>query len=350
MSNSDEPYRFKFHWLDENGNQKGMFRKKGQLDGEVLTLEETEIPIPAILQAQTVENRMLLTVPTGAEEYASLLFMPSSKSITDELKKRIDIGRSRTWAVHHKEQLTSAGRGNAYRDAVCPACTATLVLSDMPVTPQVYCHFCDSLSTIDQSPPQGEAKLGLCDECGMYSQPIRYSVFYFVFLLVVYWFKHGKAKKCRACMRSDAWKMLFGNLIFVLGVPNAIYQLIRSYSGGSIIEGVYAGLNSANIAARKANWGKATAGYRKVLESAGVSAGVKYNLGLALENAGSPDQAARSFELALDDCANYAPAYSHLVTLYNQLGEKEKLRELNSQWIDGAADGEDGAEPDEFAV
>ena len=337
MDFNDEPYRFKFHWLDENGNQQGVFRKKGEFHGDTLKLDDTELPAGAILQAQTFENKIMLTVPTGPEEFASVLFMPSSKSATNELKKRLDIARSRSWADNHKNQLAEQGRGAVYREAECPHCRATLILSDMPTTPQVYCHFCDSLSTVDQNPPQGEAKLGLCDECGMYSQPQRYTVFYFVFLLVIYWFKSGTAKKCRACMRSDAWKMLFGNLIFLLGVPNAVYQLIRAYSGGSIFEGAYSGLNAANIAARNQKWDKATASYKHVLDSVGVSAGVKYNLGLALRAAGNDAQAARSFEVSLADCSNYAPAYHHLVELYPTLGESDKLRELQQQWEEAPA-------------
>lgn len=341
MEFDNEPYRFKFHWLDENGAQKGMFRKKGQLDDGVLKLDDTEIPVGALVQIQAVENKMVMVLPTGPDEMGSLLIMPSSKSVTNTLKQRLDIARSKTWAKHHQESLDEKGVGHTYRDSVCPHCTATLILTDMPETSQVYCHFCDSLSTTDVAAPQGEAKLALCDECSMYSQPIRYTTFYFVFLLVVYWFQSGTARKCRACMRSDAWKMLFGNLIFVLGVPNAIYQLVRAYSGGSMVEGAYSGLNSANIAAGKQNWDAATAGYKRVLDSVGVSAGVKYNLGLALRAAGRDKQAARSFEVALADCSNYAPAYHHLVELYPALGETGKLEDLQKQWEDSPAAAED---------
>lgn len=347
MTFETEPFRFKFHWLDENGNQKGMFRKKGLFDNDTLTLEDVELPAAVIYQTQVFENRMAMTVPSDDGQFGTVMIMPSSKSVTDRLRKRIDISRSRAWAQHHKEQLEEAGRGAAYRDEVCPDCTATVVVSDMDKTPQVYCHFCDSLSTIDQNPPQGESKLGLCEECGMYSQPQRFTIFYFYFLIVFYGFSSRKALKCRACMRSDAWKMFFGNLIFILGVPSAVYQLIRSYSGGSIVEGGYAGLNAANIAARKQNWAKATDGYRKVLDNIGVSAGVKYNLGLALRSAGDDENAARSFEVALSDCSNYAPAYAHLVELYPKLGETDRLAALKEQWEDAdqeSAESGDGSQ------
>lgn len=337
----EDAYHFKFHWLDENFMQKGFFRKKGSLTHDVLKLDDLELPTAAIIHVQTAENRMVLGVSTGPDEVRSVPLMPTTKTVTEELKKQLDIARSKIWAQARRDHLEATGRAFEYREATCPHCTATLDLSGMATTPQVYCHFCDSLSTVDQNPPAGEAKLGICDECGMYSQPLRYTVFYFVFLIFVFWTKQFKARKCRACMRADAWKMLFGNLIFILGVPNAIYQLIRSHSGGSIVEGVYAGLNSANIAARKANWPAATDGYRRVLDSVGVSAGVKYNLGLALRNAGSDEQAMRSFELSLDDCSNYAPAYHHLVEIYTSGGEADKLRELNRQWQNDSSNGDE---------
>ncbi|MGC1276436.1 MAG: hypothetical protein WBC44_22260 [Planctomycetaceae bacterium] len=59
---------------------------------------------------------------------------------------------------------------------------------------------------------------------------------------------------------------------------------------------------------------------------------MKYNLGLALLKEGDKRRAAETFGLALEDCANYAPAYQQLRGLYVQLGEHEKLAELKAQW------------------
>ena len=54
--------------------------------------------------------------------------------------------------------------------------------------------------------------------------------------------------------------MLFGNLLFVIGVPVAIVQLCRSY-GGAIGIGPFAGLDTANINAQKGKVIPALNGY-----------------------------------------------------------------------------------------
>ena len=66
------------------------------------------------------------------------------------------------------------------------------------------------------------------------------------------------------------------------------------------------------------------------------SAGLKYNLGLALLKQGDTARAAETFQLALDDCSNYAPAYHVLSRCYEQLGETARLAELKAMWDDGS--------------
>ena len=125
--------------------------------------------------------------------------------------------------------------------------------------------------------------------------------------------------------------MFFGNLIFVIGVPVAIVQLIRSY-GGSIGSGPFKELDSANLKARKGNVLGALEGYRSILQRLPYSAGIKYNLGLSLLQQDDKQRAAESFRVALEDCSNYVPAYQLLAHCYEQLGETEKLEELRLMW------------------
>ena len=125
--------------------------------------------------------------------------------------------------------------------------------------------------------------------------------------------------------------MLFGNLFFLIGVPVAIVQLARSY-GGSSVGGLYKGLDSGNIAARKGNLAKAVESYRNILGQVPTSAGIKYNLGVALLAQQNNEKAAASFEKALEDCSNYVPAYHQLKYLYDQNGETQKLQKLEQMW------------------
>ncbi len=326
---------FKFHWLNDQGQPTSMMRKKGHFEGETVTLEEAEIPAAVIVESAVRENKMAITAIAAdeQEEYVTMLIQLPSKKVAEELKKRIDLARSAAWARHHRKALEDKGLGHTFRQEQCPRCTATLILSDMPESPQLYCHFCDSLSTIDPGadPISQERDLRLCEECGMYTRPQKFTIFYFYFLLVVYGFSSRSTWRCPPCMRGEAWKMLFGNLIFVLGVPTAIWQLARSY-GGSSVGGPFKGLDTGNIKARKGDLAGALESYRTILGKVPVSAGVKYNLGMALLAQGNKEKAADSFELALQDCTNYVPAYGQLCHLLQELGETERLKELAQMW------------------
>lgn len=330
-----DPLAFKFHLLNDQGRQTSFFRKRGLFDGETLWLDGVPIPAAGMLQTAVRENRMAILFVTVDGDIAHVALNPTSQQTADELKRRLDIARSGTWAQMHREGLVQRGRGDAYRDARCPRCTATVILTDMPPSPQLYCPFCDSLITTDAvaGPIPGEEKLRLCEECGMYSQPRKFTIFYFYFLLVVYGWWNQTTWRCPGCMRREAWKMFFGNLLFLLGVPAALAQLIRCYSG-TIVGGAFRGLDAANLKARKGDIRGALAGYRSILERVPHSAGIKYNLALALLQQGDESRAAEALELALADCSNYVPAYQQLKAVYTRLGAAERLQELTAMWED----------------
>jgi hypothetical protein len=327
---TESPLEFKFHWLNDKGQPTGVFRKKGRFDGEVLTLDDVQVPAVVLLHVESRENRMAVSAMTPDGKAATMLLMPATNRVTQDLKSALDVARSRAWAQMHQAELSKNGRGHTYREAECPHCGAMIVLSDMPPTPQLYCRFCNSLTTTDD-PVAGEQHLKLCDECGMFSRPTKFTIFYFYFLLVVYGWYSKSTWRCPPCMRGEAWKMLFGNLLFVLGVPVALVQLFRSY-GGSSVGGQFKGLDAGNLKARKGDLSGALAQYRSILERVPNCAGVKYNLGLALLQQGDKQRAADSFRIALGDCVNYIPAYAQLRRLYEELNETEKLKALLAQW------------------
>jgi tetratricopeptide (TPR) repeat protein len=98
------------------------------------------------------------------------------------------------------------------------------------------------------------------------------------------------------------------------------------------VGGAFTGLDRANLRARAGDLRGALEGYRRILERVPHSAGLKYNLGLALLKQGDTARAAETFQLALEDCANYGPAYQALTGCYQQLGETARLAELKALW------------------
>lgn len=322
-----DTYDFKFLWLDGNGNPQGMFRKKGNFNGETLVLDDAEIPAVIITESIARADRLIISA-IGEGDQPAVFGIVVTPRVAEDLKRLIDNARSAQWAEMHRKEA-----GSNHRDAPCRQCGATLILTDMPETPQLYCHFCDTLTTVDpvQMPAPGEQHLRVCEECGMFSMPRKFTVFYFYCLLVVYGWRYRTTWRCPACMRGDAWKMLFGNLLFVIGVPVAIFQLIRSYGGG-ISGGAFAGLDTANIKARSGDLMGAIEIYRKILDKVPHSAGLKYNVGLALLQQGDKERAAESFRMALDDCSNYVPAFQLLAPLYDELGRTGELARLKKMW------------------
>lgn len=326
------PLQFKFYWLDDKGQQTSVRRKNGSFDGQTLVLEDAAIPAAVMTDVQFRDNRMLISTIDQNEKPVYLAILVSG-GMAPRLKEGLDYARSSAWAELHKKELAEKGQAHTYREEHCPHCGTTLILTGMPRTPQLYCQFCDTLSTIggDEAPPAGEEHLRICQECGMFARPTKFTIFYFYCLIVVYGWSSKSTWRCPACMRGDAWKMLFGNLLFLLGVPVALTQLVRAY-GGSSPGGDFKGLDTANIKARSGDVLGALEIYRSILGRVPHSAGLKYNIGLALLQQNEPERAAESFRLALEDCSNYVPAYQMLRPLYEDLGETESLKELKRMW------------------
>lgn len=322
--------QFKFKWINQNGDEEGFRRKKGSFDGETLQLDDVEIPAEAIISLETRENRIILAIPTDEEE-PSVLAIAVSGVTAKQLKAKVDVARSATWARAEKKEFESKGEVHLYREATCQHCDAVLTMSRMQETPQLFCTYCDTLTTThpNQDTPPNEKTFKICEECGMFSQPKKFTIFYFYFLVVIYGFRQSTTWRCPACMRGEAWKMFFGNLIFILGVPISIIQLVRSYGG--TVTGKFAGLDNANIKAKSGKAAKALEQYQKIAEKVPCSAGLKYNIGISLLEQ-NPEMAAATFEMALSDCCNYWPAANALGHCYEQIGAKDKLVDLHRIW------------------
>jgi hypothetical protein len=150
---------------------------------------------------------------------------------------------------------------------------------------------------------------------------------------VVYGYRYRKVYRCNTCMRPEAWKMLLGNAPFVLGVPVALGQLWRVYTGKGKS---FAGLDAANALARKSQVDAAAQRYEQIEQRLGHCATVRFNHGLSCANLKRWDDAAEQFRAALDDCSNFTPAYQALSHCLQQMGPAgaDELRQLREQWDD----------------
>ena len=86
---------FKFKWVDDKGNETGVFSKKGHFDGETLQLDDVELPVAAIAQAEVRDKYMIFQVMSGEGEPMGLLITVSGIS-SQRLKAMLDASRSAT--------------------------------------------------------------------------------------------------------------------------------------------------------------------------------------------------------------------------------------------------------------
>jgi len=328
-----ETYRFKYYRVDQDGNTTTTFAYKGEFDGETLKLDNAEVPAEVIGEVETRGKYLFFSAVDEADEVVVLTLQITSGSAA-KLRELLGRARSAKWAEAHEQEMIKQGQGHTFRKEICPHCDATINLTNMAVTPQVYCEFCHRVGTLTtalESSQAGEKDYGLCDECGMYSQPRKFTMFYFYFLLVVYGWSSNETYRCPACMRGEAWKMLAGNFLFVLGVPFALLQLFRAY-GGTDIGSLYGGLDKANLLARGKKFENAVEAYQAILKKTPLAAGVKYNIALAFLHNDDTEGASHMLEFVLKDCANYEPAAATLLHCYTSLNETEKLTALKELW------------------
>jgi len=331
---------FKYQLLNEAGQPTTFLSKKGSFDGVQLDLAGELYLASDILHTMQVKKVLLFVVP-GAEGEAKAISILMHSGSVKQLRTDIDRIRSAVQVAKEEEAWKAGGQFGVFRKERCPCCDATLNLSRFEPTPQLFCDYCDTVFTVPQQPetPKNEPEYKLCEHCGMYSHPRKFTEFYFYFLFVVYGYWTNESMRCPACMRGTAWKMLAVNFLFILGIIPAIYQLIRAYASDHVA-GPFLGLHAANLKATKRNYSAATKIYQSILERVPYAAGVHYNLGLALVQNKEWERACAAFELSLDDCSNYRYAAGGLMHCYQALGRNDDLKAMQSQWGSAEAESE----------
>lgn len=334
--------KFRFRFIDGRGAATGLLSKRGRFDGETLQLGKEVIPVENILSATERPQRVAFMLRVeDSDEHAMVVIEPyGGASKRTRIVRTINGACSRAMAERRREELTAKNADYTFRTASCPCCEAVIDLSACPPSPQMYCHFCESLSPIDAPASPDESKLRLCDNCGLYSDARQFLIFYFYCLIVLWGMREERRRCCSLCMRPTAWKMFAFNLVFILGVPTALTQLIRSYFFGAALRGDFRQLSRANALARRKRTEEASAIYRSIEQQLGVCAGVKFNHGLAWKKRG-PDyyqHAEEHFIAALSDCGNYWPALDALCECYAARGRTQELDKIKAVWSDAGAE------------
>ena len=323
------PYKFKFSRVDSNGQSTQIFSSTGYLEHDEIKLGKKTYRLESIIQVSINQKYIALLGAEDDESWAETIMI--NRGDPAAIKRFIDKRCSRRWAQLRKEALSKKGLEGEFRAIDCKYCGATNDLTGFKRTPQVLCQFCDTIFTEQDEPDKRDLKYRICDECAYYGQPRPFTEFYLVFLVFFTWYSWETRVKCHNCMRRSAWKMVFANFIFILGLPYALGQLIRSYMGAKI-QSKYQKLEAANAYAKSLNVNKASDLYEEILEIHHPAAGVQYNLALAHLTASNFDEALIEAKDALSSCANYYPAANIIIQALKSKSMYKEADKFTNSW------------------
>ena len=304
---------FKFRYV-QNGQPRGFGASKANASDRALNLNGEEISYGNIFDTSTRDNRLVLllapSTPLGLKSKKWLqenryLIIDVSKIPALDLKKHIDLFSSTIHAQNRRQRLAAEGKENLFRAVTCPHCKATVDLSDFENSSYTFCRFCGSIFNTSQQVLSNGDVYQVCDECNMYDRVRGYSVFTFYFLLVVYGWSLKRRFVCDNCAVKLAQRTLLINLIFLLGVPSAIYMWVKALTGR---DPKFQELAKANKLARSGKYKEADEIYDRLFAQLPEHPGLLMNKGLGHLHGKDGSNGMGFLGRSLRSCANYLPS------------------------------------------
>lgn len=317
-----EPLAFKFKIVVE-GEAQGLLASKGSVDAESVRAGEIVVPYDRILDVTVRDKRVVIVFEADEDlgtDNATIVVLQIYKIAPTTLKRHIDRARSGIQAEAHRSKLQEEGKGGLFRVVNCPVCDAFVDLSELDGTRYVNCHCCDTVFTDQGNVVTSGEEYNLCDECGFFGRTRGYTAFYFYFLLVVWGYSHNRRFLCDHCARGLGGKLLVLNLLFLLGVPNALRVLLRAYTGG---DPALPGLAAAIALGKKGDYRRVGERLEEMYANYPDHPGLLYDQALSHFNGDDPEGGFDGLKRALDACANYAPALRMFAGLQAAVEQEE---------------------------
>jgi hypothetical protein len=313
---------FKFRYV-RNGYAQGLFAQKASLDPNHIILGKDTLKYDDIVDTTARGQRIVLVLsstadlsPTLSKSLAgeSVIVLEISGAQAKDVERLIDRISSQKAIEQRRHELLQLGKSDLLRTVSCPECAAAIDLTDFDRTPHIYCRFCESLFQENQPILTKGDTYRICDECGMFDRVKGYTEFYFYCLILVYGFSYKRRYMGDHCAHNLSWKMFWINLIFLLGVPVAIYNKIKSMMGRNP---TLHQLSCANALAKKGQYQKAQPIYNQLYQHHFEHPGVLMNEGMGHLIGKDVDGAVRCWRRSLHSCSNYHPTLNLLYKLQN---------------------------------
>ncbi len=312
MAKSDSLRNFKFRYV-VGGNTRGLRFKTGAFAADSMAFGDDHVPYETIIDTVTRGNRVIIALapefaPSGklakSLNEGGLLVLEPRGIGARALEMAIDRECSTREAERLHRTLKAQGQEHLIRTEMCPVCDSTVDLSGLEATQYVYCRFCESIFSADRSQVTSGEQYRICDDCSMFDRIQAYPEFYFYFLLIVYGFSYKKRFLCDSCAHRLFLKALGLNLLFLIGLPTAIWVKIKSMVGR---EERFAALPEANALARAGQPREASLGYDAILRNQPNHPAILRNQAMGHLNAGDETTAIDLLRRSLASCNQYLP-------------------------------------------
>lgn len=303
---------FKFHYV-RNGQNQGMFARKGSLNTFGLTLNDQALAYDDILRTFSAGRRLVLmlsqtaqtalTLPKGVLDEGGIV-IDTKPEVVQTIKRQIDRVISRRSAKLHRQQLLREDSEYAFRAVDCGECGSVIDVSGLERTAYVYCNYCEHLLDQHGQKVAPDAAYTTCPECSMFDRVKSYTEFYFYFLVFVYGFSYKQRRVCDRCAQGVFGKTFLLNLPFVLGVPWSIAIKVRSSTGR---DASLQALPKANNLSRRGRYPEAVPLYAQMNARYPEHPGLLMNQGIGLLSSNDASGANEYFSRSLKACSNYTP-------------------------------------------
>lgn len=311
MRATSEITTFDFRFV--RGGQTAFGKRHGAIGEAALTLDDTEVPYQQLVETTTRGERLILALGEGVSPgprlakflaEGGIVAVHPAKIAARQLEKAIDRRASAREAELRRQELIAQGKGHLVRTVTCPICRATVDLSGLEPTRYAYCRFCESVFSEDGREVTDGRRYRTCDECGLFDRIQQYPEFYFYFLLVVYGFSYKQRFLCDACAHRLFVKVLAINLIFLIGVPTAVWVKLKSIRGR---DPGFTALADGNTLARRGRYQEAAPLFAQMLGDHPEHPAILMNLALGCLEGGDQSGAGEALQRAVASCNSYLP-------------------------------------------
>jgi tetratricopeptide (TPR) repeat protein len=304
---------FQFKFVNQYGLPEGLLPKSGSVTRAGLILDGNLIFYNHIYRIERYKRKIVVVLMPFSivGKTISKHFYPGYPSFiirvrgfAEEVQSIINRRISTAKANDLKRTMTTEEIKRNFKKQNCPHCDAAINLTYVPITPYIYCEYCETIFDYYGNLLPGGNTYRICPEIGLYDRVAHYvsQTFYVQQKKVYADYRHFICSDTYMHLLFE--KNFLKNLLFIFGAITNGYHKIRSLVGRNPN---YPELVKANLHAQRGEAHEAERIYLSLLSITKNHPGIYFNIGMAFLNAGGIDLALPYFKKSLECCANYSP-------------------------------------------